>query len=183
MRTDSERVEAAETDPDRRTAPPPVHAVERLTAADLMTTAVVTVGEDESVVFAGYLMREASVHHVPVLRGHSVVGVLDEAVLSTCVSTLTWAALHQPVRAVMHRGVVRVTPATRLRDVAAHLGRSAADLLVVTVEGRLVGVITPADVVAAVARHVGTGLPPDSGGAADTQPLADGVENDRGGDA
>lgn len=128
--------------------------VEQLTAADLMSTDVLVVGEDESVVMASYLMQQAAVRHLPVVTDGRVVGVLDDLRLAGCLTHLGWDDLRHPVRAVMHRDVVRVRPRTGLRDVAEHLGFSRSGMVVVTDDGELLGVITRSDVIAAVARHV-----------------------------
>ena len=134
--------------------------LEGVTAADLMSCDVVAVGEHESVVMAGYLMRQARVHHLPVVRGARVVGALDEATLAAAITRLTWDDLRHPVHTVMHRDVVSVRPSSSLHDVAEHLGFSRSGLVVVTDDRQLVGVITAADVVSAVARLVGPPLVP-----------------------
>lgn len=126
--------------------------LEDLTARDVMSSDLMTISEDESVVMAGYLMQQARVHHLPVVRGSTVVGVLDEVTLATCLSRMTWDDLRRPVRGVMHREVVRVRPSTGLRDVAQHLGYSSSGVVVVTEGDALLGVVTSTDVVGAVAR-------------------------------
>lgn len=130
----------------------PALRLESLTAGDIMSSDVVVVAEQESVVMAGYLMRQGGIHHLPVVRGEKVVGLLDERVLADTIGRLAWSELQHPVHDVMHRDVVRVHPGTPLRDVAVHLGYSRSGGLVVTDGPRLVGVITASDVVAAVAR-------------------------------
>ena len=130
----------------------PFLRLDSLTAADIMTTDVVTAREQESVVMAGYLMQQANVHHLPVLEHQRVVGMVDEVALVESVSHLSWGELQHPVGAIMRRDVVRVHPDTPLRDVAVHLGYSRSGAVVVTDDNRLVGLVTCRDVVDAVAR-------------------------------
>lgn len=130
----------------------PFQQLDALTAADIMTTDVITTREQESVVMAAYLMRQAKVHHLPVLHHQRAVGMVDEVALIESISRLSWAQLQHPVGAVMRRDVVRVHPDTPLRDVAVHLGYSRSGAVVVTEQNHLVGLVTCRDLVDAVAR-------------------------------
>src|SRR4249919_3483334 len=46
-------------------------------AADIMTTDLIRVGPDDTIASAAALMIEAGVRHLPVMDGHSVIGVVS----------------------------------------------------------------------------------------------------------
>lgn len=144
---------AGDGDADAAEGTPPV--VPDLTAADVMSRVVVTVDADESVVMAGYVMQQTAVRHLPVVRHGTVVGIVDDVGLASCLSRLTWSDLRRPVRTAMRPEVVRVHPGSPLRDVARSLGYSPVRAVLVMDGDRLVGVVTDRDVVAAVARDGG----------------------------
>jgi len=127
-----------------------------LTVADLMSTALITVGANEPVTEAHAEMDIGVVRHLPVVddRGH-LVGVLsDRDVLRA-----TRTKKSQRVADIMTRDVITTRP-----DAAAHaaaglmLEHSISSLLVVDETSTLVGVVTMTDYVE-LARRSLLGLP------------------------
>jgi CBS domain-containing membrane protein len=139
-----------------RTAPQPT-ALEELRAEDVMSTILLTVGPDESVLMAYELMSRAGVHHVPVVTSSGrCLGLLDAPTLMQEWYPAPLSRQRRPVRALLRNRTPSVEPKDSLRFVAEQLDINEVDALpVVDAHGRLLGLVTSRDVVAAVAgrRH------------------------------
>ena len=134
-----------------------------VTAADLMTPDVATLGPSATVGEAMRLMRNLGVRHAPVVAEGRFAGVVDDRLVS--VALLTGEdferALELPVGSAMTHYVPQVGPGDHLRRVAHLLRTSRCDaVVVVDADERLLGLITMVDVVSAVA--LAPDLPPDS---------------------
>ncbi|MEV4101148.1 CBS domain-containing protein [Nonomuraea sp. NPDC049649] len=133
-------------------------AVEELTAADVMSRVLVAVEPGESPFLAWELMRRAGVHHLPVVKGRHVLGVLTREDLA---ATWTCGPGEQSVREVgsllSGRRRPRVMPGTPLHRVAAIMLDAGCDAVPVVREGGIVGLITVRDVLAAVAGRIEPG--------------------------
>lgn len=150
------------------------HALERLsrevTAAEIMTTDVVTVAPETPVAEVAAAMGRRGVSGVPVVdAGQKVVGVISEkdflsrmgvkepmnfmSLVANCLMTKGCVAL--PIKAavagdIMNSPAVTVAPATPVKSVARVLTRRGINRVVVTdPDGRLLGLVTREDIVKA----------------------------------
>jgi CBS domain-containing protein len=130
----------------------PLPAAE-VTAADVMSNAVVAVTVDHSLGAAWEAMRDRRVHHVAVLDEDGLVAVLDERTVAA-----HWPAggpetpHHLTVGGTARRGVRCVLPDAPVAEVARIMTSIGCDAVpVATRSGVLLGLVTATDVVAAVA--------------------------------
>lgn len=126
-----------------------------LVAADVMTGPVMSVDTSAVVGDAVRLMRTHQVRHLPVVQGDRFVGVVDDRLVAHALLTspATGAPEDQPIAAATMHYVPQVAPGTPMPRVANLLRHSRTDAVVVVDENdRLLGIITTADVVSAVAR-------------------------------
>ena len=150
--------------------------MDQLTAGDIMQTEVVTIGPDATVRELADLLATSKISGVPVVdAGGAVVGVVTEGDI-----IMQDAGLHFPhyiqfldgtiylesvskfeerfrrtfgtkVADVMSSEVVSVAPDASIYDVATLMADSDVNRVPVLERGRLVGIITRADVVKAIA--------------------------------
>jgi CBS domain-containing membrane protein len=150
------------------------HALERLsravTAAEIMTTDVVTVTPDTPVAEVAAAMGRRGVSGVPVVdAGHKVVGVISEkdflsrmgvveprnfmSLVANCLMTKGCVALPiESARAkdLMTTPAVTVAPDTPVRDIAALLTQKSINRVAVAdPDGRLLGLVSRGDIVQA----------------------------------
>jgi acetoin utilization protein AcuB len=119
-----------------------------------MSRNVKTIGYDATVAKARALMRSAAVHHLVVLDGGLVVGVLSDRDLGGRVGARQGGAENTPVTEVMTTDVVSVEPDTTVRQAANRLrGRGVGSLVVMT-GGRLDGIVTTTDLLELIGRGV-----------------------------
>jgi CBS domain-containing protein len=113
-------------------------------AEDVMTTNVITVTEHQTKQDAARLLSQHHISGLPVVNNeHVVMGVVTEYdVISK--KGLT-------VGEIMTRGVISVTPDTNLEDVSRILVHEHIKRLPVLEQGRLVGIVSRADLVREVA--------------------------------
>ncbi|MEU4516551.1 CBS domain-containing protein [Nonomuraea wenchangensis] len=127
-------------------------SVETLVAEQVMSRILVVVRPEESPLMAWELMRRANVHHLPVVSGGHLLGVLSREDLAASWSGGPWEQAGRQVGALLTgERRPRVRTGTPLPRVAAILADSGCDALPVVDEHGLVGLITTSDVVAAVA--------------------------------
>ena len=115
-------------------------------AEDVMTTRVITVTERQTKQQAARLLSQHRISGLPVVNAdHVVVGVVTEYdVISKEGKT---------VGEIMTRGVISVTPDTDLEVVRHILVHERIKRLPVLDQGRLVGIVSRADLVREVALH------------------------------
>jgi CBS domain-containing protein len=113
-------------------------------AEDVMTTRVITVTENQTKQQAARLLADHRISGLPVVNANNVVvGVVTEYdVISKEGPT---------VGEIMTRGVISVTPDTDLEDVGHILVHERIKRLPVLDAGRLVGIVSRADLVREVA--------------------------------
>ena len=155
------------------------HALERLsravTAAEIMTTDVVTVAPDTPVAEVAAAMGRRGVSGVPVVdAGQKVVGVISEkdfltrmgvqdaknfmSLVANCLMTKGCVAL--PIKAalagdLMSSPAVTVAPDTPVKDIAALLTQKSINRVAVTdPDGRLLGLVSRGDIVKATMGRV-----------------------------
>jgi CBS domain-containing protein len=148
------------------------HALERLsrevTAAEIMTTDVVTVTPDTPVAEVAAAMGKRGVSGVPVVdAGQKVVGVISEkdfltrmgvkdaknfmSLVAGCLKTRGCVAL--PIKValagdLMNSPAVTVAPATPVKDIARLLTQKSINRVAVTdPDGRLLGLVSRGDIV------------------------------------
>jgi acetoin utilization protein AcuB len=110
-----------------------------------------TVSPDDPLSFAAGILREHRFHHLPVVEGGKLVGVLSDTDLRNASFAATPAeggggpAGDRPVREAMRTEVWSVTPDDSVEDALLILTREKFGALPVLSGDRLVGIITRAD--------------------------------------
>jgi len=113
-------------------------------AEDVMTTRVITVTENQTKQQAARLLADHRISGLPVVNANNVVvGVVTEYDVISKEG--------QTVGEIMTRGVISVTPDTDLEDVGHILVHERIKRLPVLDSGRLVGIVSRADLVKEVA--------------------------------
>jgi CBS domain-containing protein len=113
-------------------------------AEDVMTTRVVTITEDQSKQQAARLLAQHRISGLPVVNADQVVvGVVTEYDVI--------GKEGQTVGEIMTRGVISVTPDTELEEVSHLLVHERIKRLPVLDQGKLVGIVSRADLVKEVA--------------------------------
>lgn len=116
------------------------------TAKDIMTTTVITVKASTPIKELATLLSKHNISGVPVLddEGRSVIGVVTEADI-----------LKKPqgvrVADIMSKEVVSVGPDTPVEEIAKILAEKGIKRVPVISEGKLVGIVSRADIVKAFA--------------------------------
>ncbi|MFG1969068.1 HPP family protein [Nonomuraea fuscirosea] len=129
---------------------------EKRTAGQVMSRVLVAVKPEESPLMAWELMRRAGVHHLPVVDGRRVLGVLTREELATSWSGGPQEQSTRQVGDLLRRArTARVRPETPLSQVAAVMLDAGVDAVPVVSADGLVGLITARDVLAAVAGRLG----------------------------
>lgn len=115
-------------------------------AEEVMTKKVMTVTEQQTKREAARLLSEHRISGLPVVNGEKVVvGVVTEFDIISKEG--------QTVGEIMTRGVISITPDTDLEEVRHILVNERIKRLPVLDQGRLVGIVSRADLVREVARH------------------------------
>ncbi|MBB6349091.1 CBS domain-containing protein [Nonomuraea muscovyensis] len=126
-----------------------------LTAQQVMSRIVVAVRPEESPLMAWELMRRAGVHHLPIVDGEHVLGVLSREDLAASWSGGPQQQASRQVRSMLGcEPRPRVGPGDPLVRVAAVMVDAGCDAVPVVSGEGLVGLITAHDVLAAVAGRV-----------------------------
>ena len=111
---------------------------------DVMTTRVITVKENQTKQQAARLLSQHRISGLPVVNNdNAVVGVVTEYDVISKEG--------QTVAEIMTRGVISVTPDTDLEEVSRILVHERIKRLLVLDQGKLVGIVSRADLVRAVA--------------------------------
>ena len=111
---------------------------------DVMTTRVITTTQEQSKQQAARLLSQHRISGLPVVNDDNVVvGVVTEHDII--------GKEGQTVRDIMTRGVISVTPDTDLEEASRILVHERIKRLLVLDQGRLVGIVSRADLVREVA--------------------------------
>ena len=142
------RIEGGDVDPRLSTLRRIVGALEEAESAvmhaeDIMHEGVVTVQPDDSVREAIDVMIEEGYSQLPVVRDDRPQGIISNSDIRQLESE---NAGEFPVADVMREAITTVEPDATLDEVNAHLNHQ--DAVLVVRDGRLVGIITEADVAA-----------------------------------
>ncbi|MQY36557.1 hypothetical protein SRB17_45590 [Streptomyces sp. RB17] len=127
---------------------------ERLAVRSLMDAAPYSIGEDESLLLAWEVMERSEQRQLPVVRGDGCcAGVLDRAELAVACAAAAVTLSRRTVRELVHaRRTATVHPEESTLRAAAVMTEEHLDALPVTdARGRLVGLLTSRDFVAAAA--------------------------------
>ncbi|MDR9411575.1 MAG: CBS domain-containing protein [Haloquadratum sp.] len=143
------RIEGGDVDPRLSTLRRIVAALdaaegEIVRAADVMTTEVVAVAPDDAVRTARDRMIAAGFSQVPVVDGGRAVGIVANSDIRQVAEPERLEGLD--VAAIMQEAISTTEPETPLVELEASLDHHAAVLVVSA--GRLVGIITDADLAA-----------------------------------
>jgi CBS-domain-containing membrane protein len=121
-------------------------------ASDVMSTPAVSVEPSASVWTAWSLMMQTVLRHLVVASGESCVGVVDDRAVFAEWPMGPLAMRRHRVRELVTPCTTCVLPDTELRTVARTMAGGGLDAVpVVDRAGRLIGIVTMADIVAAVA--------------------------------
>ena len=117
-----------------------------------MSTSLVVVHADDSLLLAWESMSAAGVHHLPVLERGRLLGIVGERDMAVQWVIGPLAQQRRQIRELIRRPPIQVGPDDDLRHVADCMGVSDTDAVAVTErDGSLQGLITARDVLAAVA--------------------------------
>lgn len=128
-----------------------------ITVADLMSTDLFTLFEDDSITLAEEIMKWRNIRHIPVINDQNeLLGLItNRDILKISISTLAGISkkdqrnIHNKVTAqeIMQKKVFTVPPSTPLSQAAKILSSNKIGCLPVISSGKLVGIITEADFV------------------------------------
>jgi CBS domain-containing protein len=126
------------------------------TVGELMTRDLVTLKETQNLGLAEELLRLHRIRHLPVVREGKLVGLVTHRDLLKAAARKSPDPVHAPMWAadIMVRDVRTVRPDMSLRDsVKLMLDNKFGCLPVVSEDGKLLGILTEADLVR-YARHL-----------------------------
>ncbi|MCX8085241.1 MAG: CBS domain-containing protein [Calditerrivibrio sp.] len=136
---------------------------------DWMTTDIITIDPDDTVLDAMHLMRENKIRRLPVAKGKKLLGIITEKDIKTFspskASTLDIYEMHNilaetPVKDVMTKKVITVSPEDPIEKAALILrDKRIGGLPVVDAKGDLLGVITAIDVFDVFVEAMGMRIP------------------------
>ena len=126
-----------------------------LVASDVMVEHCCVRRAGEPVAAAFELLQRSHLRHIVVCNEQEhVVGVVDDRRLARVLGRMSWDELSQPLSRYMDRAVCRAVATDSLKHVARLLESSSSDAVVITdASGHLVGLVTPAEIVRAVAHR------------------------------
>lgn len=132
---------------------------------DLMHTAVFTVGPQDSVDRVFFLIHYEKIRHLPVVEKGQVVGIVSDRDLYKALGPRSRSrmvtegdersqlyVIPKKARHIMRRGVITIEPEDFASRAASLMARRKVGALPVVQNGRLVGIITATDLLAAFAR-------------------------------
>jgi acetoin utilization protein AcuB len=136
--------------------------------SDCMTRSAVTIQSDALVPGAAEIMKTRKIRHLPVVdHGGRLVGIVtdrdlrhvvfDPALLAR-VDDLAEVLRTLTVGDVMTHGVITVRPSAQVREAAHLMHENKFGALPVVEGGRVVGIITETDVLAAFTKVLGEGV-------------------------
>jgi CBS domain-containing protein len=136
-----------------------------MTVADVMTAEPATLGPEDSLMRAVELMRQRGIRRIPIVVGQSLVGLLAEGDLKRAQPSAISSSEEEyvrvmdgtPVSRIMIPTPITVTEDTPLRDAAETLQSMKFGALPVVRDGRLVGIVTDADLLGCLATLLAQG--------------------------
>lgn len=119
---------------------------------DVMSRQVRTIAPDETADEAYRVMRMRRIHHLVVMDGRRIAGVLSDRDLGSGPGAA--ARKGREVGELMTTGVVTVPPDTPMRKAANMMRGRSIGCVVVTEAGKVVGIVTVSDLLALVGKGV-----------------------------
>ena len=125
-----------------------------VTAADVMTSPVVTVADSGTIWDAWSVLINCHVHHVVVVSGDRCIGIVDDRVLIQSWQRGPSALRSTPIRTLLHDRTSCVLPDSPVAHVATLMNTERLEAVpVVDDGGRLLGLITTSDIMHAIAHY------------------------------
>lgn len=113
--------------------------------SDIMSGSVITIDKREPVIAAARLLKRMNLGALPVTDGGKLAGMLtDRDIVLRCVAG-GGDAREMTVEDIMTRGVVTASPDAKVDDAARRMGRGQVRRLPVVDDGKLIGMVTLAD--------------------------------------
>lgn len=130
----------------------------QLTVADAMTKDPVTLGPEDTLMRAVEVMRKQGIRRIPVVAGDTLMGLLAEgdlkraqpSALSDSEEEFVRVMDGTPISRIMIQNLVTTTEDVPLLEVAQTLHTTKYGALPVLRNGKLVGILTDSDLVAAL---------------------------------
>lgn len=122
---------------------------------DWMTTDVITIDEETSVMKASQIMKESNIQRLPVMHDGALTGIVsDRDLKEASPSKATTLDVHElyyllselKVKDIMSKGVITVSPDDTVEFAAVKMLEHHITGLPVMLDGRLVGIMTMNDV-------------------------------------
>ncbi len=135
---------------------------------DFMTAPVTSISHDARLLEAALTLRRTGFRHLPVVEGERLVGIISDRDVQRLTPSLLSKITAEEYNAVfenttlervMTRDPLTVTPTTPLREAAAILQGSKLGCLPVVEDGRLVGIVTRADLLGVLVRLLASVTP------------------------
>lgn len=133
--------------------------------SELMRDKVFTVGVDDMVDRAFFLIHYEKIRHIPVVEKKKVVGIVSDRDLYKALGPRTRRrsvvrqkgetslyVIPRKVRHIMRRGVITIEPQARVAKAASMMANRKIGALPVVQSGKLVGIITATDILRAFSR-------------------------------
>ena len=122
------------------------------TASDIMTPRVVTTTASATVAEVAKSLAQNRISGMPVVTEGEVRGLLNKVVGIISEADILKAPAGAPVESVMSREVVSVSPDTPIEEIIKRLAeRNIKRVPVIDEAGRLVGIVSRADIVTSMA--------------------------------
>lgn len=137
-----------------RLAAPPDALDDDPVVTTVMTPDPMTVAAEARVVTALHLMATAGVRHLPVIERERCVGLVVETDLVRCLAegSTTWGRPTTRRVGELRRPPRELPPTARASDAARQMAWDASDAVLVTEQGRILGIVTATDLVRMLAR-------------------------------
>ena len=123
--------------------------------AEAMTKHPITVAPEQSIADAELMMRRGRFRHLPVVAGGQLVGVVTERDFHASMHDEDDVHRNRPVRTVMTRDVITVTPSDPVEQAARLMLENKVGCLPVMDGDALVGIITESDIFRAFVQVLG----------------------------
>lgn len=107
---------------------------------EIMTSPVITVNYDTTIMEVAHLMKEKNIGFVPVLKNNFLVGVITDR--DIVVRALADYKIEGTVEEIMTNDPLYVSESDDVNDVAFKMARSKIRRMVVTKNGAAIGVVT-----------------------------------------
>ena len=124
--------------------------------AEIMKHEVITVGPEDTIEHARTLLSRHRIRHLPVLDGHSVIGVVSDRDLQLAslaeMEEDDERFASQPIERVMTAPAVTLGPNDTVREAANIMRGRKLDCIPVVEKHRIVGIVTSSDLLELLSR-------------------------------